>query len=274
VAPCLRVRQLQLCYRRHVLLATWNVNSIRARHEKLLGWLQARAPDVVCLQETKVEDEKFPRADYEAAGWHVALHGQRTYNGVAILSRAPLADVSCGLQDGEDDLQARLISASIGDLRVLCAYAPNGESLGSEKYQYKLRWFSRLRRHLDGRYTSQTPLALLGDLNVAPEPRDVHDPHRWESTVLFHSDARAALAQVQQFGLTDAFRLQRGETGLYSWWDYRAGALHKNQGLRIDHILVTAPLVARCAAAEIDREARKNPTPSDHAPVLVELRDP
>ena len=254
-----------------MLLATWNVNSIRARDERVRAWLAARQPDVVCLQELKVEDEKFPIAAYEDAGWHIALHGQRTYNGVAILSREPLEDVQRGLQDGEDDPQARLLSATVRGVRVLCAYAPNGESLGSEKYQYKLRWFSRLRRHLDARYSKTTPLALLGDLNVAPEPRDVHDPHRWEPTVLFHGDARAALAQVMQFGFTDAFRLRRDEPGLYSWWDYRAGSFHKNQGLRIDHILVTEPLIARVASAEIDREARKGKLPSDHAPVLVTL---
>ena len=261
-----------MVFARAVLIATWNVNSIRARHERVKGWLELRKPDVVCLQELKVEDEKFPRAEYEALGWHVATHGQRTYNGVAILSRLPLGEVTRGLEDGEDDLQARLISATIGGVRVLCAYAPNGESLGSDKYQYKLRWFGRLRRYLDQRFTPQSPLALLGDLNVAPEPRDVHDPHRWEPTVLFHADARAALMQVTQFGLTDAFRLKRDEPGLFTWWDYRAGAFHKNQGLRIDHVYVTSPLVPRVVSAEIDREARKGkPTPSDHAPVLVEV---
>jgi exodeoxyribonuclease-3 len=256
-----------------MLLATWNVNSIRARDERVRAWLAERKPDVVCLQELKVEDEKFPLAEYQALGWHVALHGQRTYNGVAILSRMPLEDVQRGLQDGEDDLQARLISATVGGVRVLSVYAPNGESIGSEKYQYKLRWFSRLRRHLDARHPPQTPLALCGDLNVAPEPRDVHDPHRWEPTVLYHPDARAALQQLIGFGLTDAFRLRRDEPGLYSWWDYRAGAFHKNQGLRIDHLLVTAPLIERVVSAEIDRNARKGPLPSDHAPVLIELRD-
>jgi exodeoxyribonuclease-3 len=256
-----------------MLLATWNVNSIRARHEKLLGWLESARPDVVCLQELKVEDDKFPRAEYEAQGWHVATHGQRTYNGVAILSKKPLEDVQVGLQDGEDDLQARLIAATIAGVRVMSLYAPNGESLGSEKYQYKLRWFGRLKRHLESRYSKTQPMALLGDFNVAPEPRDVHDPHRWEPTVLYHGDARAALSQLNQFGLVDAFRLKRDEPGLFTWWDYRAGAFHKNQGLRIDHVLVTEPLAPRVREARIDREARKNPTPSDHAPVLVELAD-
>ena len=254
-----------------VLLATWNVNSIRARDEKVRAWLLARKPDVVCLQELKCEEEKFPRAAYEEAGWHVALQGQRTYNGVAILSRLPLEDVQMGLGDGEDDLQARLIAATIGGVRVLCAYAPNGESLGSEKYQYKLRWFTRLRRYLDARHTIADAFALCGDLNVAPEPIDVHDPDRWASTVLYHSDARAALAQVVSFGLADAYRRHVPDPGKFTWWDYRAGAFHKNQGLRIDHVLVTPRLLERSAAAEIDREARKGPLPSDHAPVLVEL---
>ena len=254
-----------------MLFATWNVNSIRARDERVRAWLLARKPDVVCLQELKCEEEKFPRAAYEALGYHVAITAQRTYNGVAILSKLPLEDVQVGLQDGEDDLQARLVAATAGGVRVLCAYAPNGESLGSDKYQYKLRWFTRLRRYLDARHTAQTPLALLGDLNVAPEARDVHDPHRWEPTVLFHADARQALQTVVGFGLTDAFRVKRDEPGLFSWWDYRAGSFHKNQGLRIDHVYVTAPLLPRVASAEIDREARKGPLPSDHAPVLVEL---
>ena len=255
-----------------MILVTWNVNSIRARDERVRAWLAAKQPDVVCLQELKCEEEKFPREGYEALGYHVALTAQRTYNGVAILSKLPMEDVQAGLQDGEDDQQARLISATVAGVRVLCAYAPNGESLGSDKYQYKLRWFARLRKHLEGRYTPQTPLALLGDLNVAPEPRDVHDPHRWEPTVLFHGDARQALQGVASFGLTDAFRLKRDEPGLFSWWDYRAGSFHKNQGLRIDHVYVTAPLVGRVVSAEIDRDARKGkPTPSDHAPVLVGL---
>ena len=252
-----------------MLLATWNVNSIRAREERVRAWLREKRPDVVCLQELKCEESRFPRAAVEAEGYGVALAGQRTYNGVAILSRLPLEDVSAGLQDGEDDMQARLVAATVGGVRVLSAYAPNGESLGSEKYQYKLRWFTRLRRYLDARFTPQTPLALCGDLNVAPEPRDAHDPERWASSVLFHDDARAALKQVVGFGLLDAFRLKRDEPGLYTWWDYRAGAFHKNQGLRIDHVLVTEPLARRCASAEIDREARKGELPSDHAPVLI-----
>src|SRR5437879_3997113 len=235
-----------------MLIATWNVNSIRARHERVRAWLEERRPDVACLQELKCEEEKFPRAEYEALGYRVALSAQRTYNGVAILSRLPLEEVSTGLQDGEDDLQARLVGATVGGTRFLCAYAPNGESLGSEKYQYKLRWFSRLRRYLDARFTTQSKIVLCGDLNVAPEPRDVHDPERWASTVLFHDDARAALRQVAGFGLIDAFRLKRDEPGLYTWWDYRAGAFHKNQGLRIDHVLITAPLLERVQAAEID----------------------
>ena len=254
-----------------MLIATWNVNSIRARDERVRAWLALRKPDVVCLQELKVEDEKFPRAEYEAAGWHLALHGQRTYNGVAILSRLPLEDVTRGLDDGEDDAQARLIAATVGGVRVLCAYAPNGDSLGSEKYQYKLRWFSRLRRHLDARYTAQTPLALLGDLNVAPEARDVHDPPKWESTVLYAPEIRAALEKsVRSWGFIDAFR-QHEQGKVFSWWDYRAGAFRKDQGLRIDHVYVTESLAKRTRGARVDREERVGETPSDHAPVIVEL---
>jgi exodeoxyribonuclease-3 len=254
-------------------IATWNVNSIRARLERVLAWVDAARPDVLCLQETKVEDAAFPVEPFAARGYHVALAGQRTYNGVAILSRPEPADVARGLDDGEDDPQARLIAATVDGVRVLCAYAPNGEAPDSEKFPYKLRWLGRLRRYLDGRADPGRPLALCGDFNVAPEARDVCDPEAWSASTLYHPQARGALAEVAAFGLVDVFRQHHAEPGFYSWWDYRMLAFPKNQGLRIDHVLATRPLAERSASAAIDREERKGKQPSDHAPVVVEFRD-
>jgi exodeoxyribonuclease-3 len=252
-------------------IATWNVNSIRARHERLLRWLERHAPDVLCLQELKVADSEFPFDALRAAGWQAAVHGQRTYNGVAILARTPPEDVRLGLGDDVDDPQARLVAARVQGVRVLSAYVPNGGDLGSEKWAYKLAWLGRLRAYLARHYRPDEPLALCGDFNVAPEARDVSDPVAWERTVLYHPEARAALAEVAAWGLVDAFRLQRDEPGLYSWWDYRMLAFPKNNGLRIDHVYVTAALAARASHASIDRDERKGQQPSDHAPVIVEF---
>lgn len=256
-------------------LATWNVNSIRARLDRVLAWVAAAQPDVLCLQETKVEDSAFPFAAFEQAGYHVVHHGQKTYNGVALCSKTPLTDVRCGLGDDEDDPQARLIAATVettpgsAPVRVLSAYVPNGSEPGSPKFVYKLRWLARLRRHLDVHYAPSTPLALCGDYNVAPEPRDVYDPAGWEATTLYCPEVREALAEVARFGLTDVYRLHDPEPGRYSWWDYRMLAFPKNLGLRIDHIYATAPLAQRSRHALIDREARKGKQPSDHAPVVA-----
>lgn len=254
-------------------IATWNVNSIRARKERVLAWLTAQRPDVLCLQETKVADEAFPYADFAALGYQVAVAGQRTYNGVAILSRTPPQDIVRRFDDGEDEPDARFLAATIGRVRVVCVYVPNGQVVGSEKFAYKLAWLRRLRRYLDRHYAPQDLLVLCGDFNVAPKPKDVHDPDTWRETVLFHPDARAAFNELRAWGLLDAFRLHRQESGLYSWWDYRQLAFPRNHGLRIDHILVTAPLAARCTGARIDRDARKGQGASDHAPVLAEFAD-
>lgn len=255
-------------------LATWNLNSIRARLPRLVAWLGLRQPDVLCLQELKVSEEQFPFPEIEAAGYHAAVFGQRTYNGVAILSRSPLQDIEVGFGPQDDDPAARLISARVGDLRVLSAYVPNGQVVGSEKWAYKLAWLQRLRRHLDERADPKDKLALCGDLNVAPEARDVQNPAAWEGSVLYCPEARAALEQVLAFGLVDAFRLHHAEGGLYSWWDYRMLAFPKNDGLRIDHLLLTAPLATLCTSAFIDRNERKGQQPSDHAPVVIELALP
>ena len=252
-------------------LATWNVNSVRARQERLLAWLATDRPDVACLQELKVTAADFPAEPLSAAGYRAAVHGQRTYNGVAVLSRAEPLSVERGFGDGGDDTQARLITARVGDVHVASAYLPNGQEVGSDKWAYKIQWMGRLRAWLDRRFAKSDLVALCGDFNVAPEARDVHDPARWEASVLFHPEARAALESVRAWGLVDAFRLHNQAPGFYTWWDYRMLAFPKKEGLRIDHVFLSEPLAAKCAAALIDRDERKGKQPSDHAPVLVEL---
>lgn len=253
-----------------MILASWNVNSVRARQERLLRWLDARKPDILCLQEIKVSAEEFPMEEIRTRGYRAALHGQKSYNGVAILSRTEPEQVHTGFGDGGDDEQARLLAATIGGVRVVSVYAPNGHAVGSEKWDYKMAWLERLRLFVERQPLDQ-PLALCGDFNVAPEPRDVHDPHLWESTVLFHPEARQALAGVMGPGLYDTFRKHDQEAGRYSWWDYRMLGFPKNRGLRIDLILVTSSFLARCTGAGIDREERKGTLPSDHAPVFAEF---
>jgi exodeoxyribonuclease-3 len=252
-------------------LATWNVNSIRAREERLRRWLQASRPDIVCLQELKVTEDAFPIETLRVLGYHAAVHGQRTYNGVAILSREEPAEVERGFDDGGDEAQARLVTARVSGVRVASAYVPNGAEVGSDKWAYKLEWLKRLRKWLDRRFSKTDPLAVCGDFNVAPEARDVCDPAAWEGTVLFHPEVRHTLEEVRAWGLVDAFRLHHDGPGFYSWWDYRMLAFPRNQGLRIDHVFLSEPLAKRCTAASIDRNERKGKQPSDHAPVLVEL---
>ena len=252
-------------------LATWNVNSIRAREARLLRWLEAARPDVVCLQELKVADAAFPTDVLRQAGYFAAVHGQKTYNGVAILSRSEPAEVERGFADGASDEAARLVAARVGPVHVVSVYVPNGQVVGSDKWSYKLDWLSRLRAWLDRTRRPDDLVAVCGDWNVAPEPRDVYDPEAWANTVLFHPQARSALEQVRSWGLVDAFRIHHQEGGQYSWWDYRQLAFPHKRGLRIDHVLLSRPLADRCRAAEIDRNERKGKQPSDHAPVVVEL---
>lgn len=252
-----------------IKLATWNVNSVRMRLERLLGWLAREQPDVVCLQELKVTDEDFPRAEFEAAGWKMAVHGQKTYNGVAILSRAPLDEVTTGMNDGVDDPEARLISAGTAGLRVVSVYVPNGKTVGSDKWAYKQSWLERLRRYLDRTCDPSQPMVLCGDFNVAPEDRDVARVDEWKGTVLCHEEARAGWREIIAWGLVDTIRLHHTGEGPFSWWDYRMLGFPKNNGLRIDHILASRPLAARCTAAWVVRDERKGKLPSDHAPVVV-----
>lgn len=254
-------------------IATWNVNSIRARLDRLLAFLQRAEPDVLCLQELKVTEADFPGEAIERAGYHAAVLGQRTYNGVAVLSRTPLSDIDVGLPGDESDDQARLIAATTRGVRVLSAYVPNGQSVGSEKWGYKLGWLRRLEDWLAREYDPGQSLVLCGDFNVAPEPRDAARPEEWAESVLCHPDGRSALARIAAWGLTDTVRIHDEGPGPWTWWDYRMLAFPKGNGLRIDHILATVPLAGRCTGVTVDREERKGKLPSDHAPVIAEFND-
>jgi len=252
-------------------LATWNVNSVKVRLPQLLEWLSGAKPDVACLQELKSEAANFPRAELEAAGYASAVSGQKTYNGVAILSRMPLGEVVAGIPNFADE-QKRVIAATVQDVRMLCVYCPNGQAVGSEKYAYKLRWFAALREYLQAELQKHPRLVVAGDFNVAPEDRDVHDPKAWEGQVHVSEPERTAWRELLALGLHDSFRLFEQPGKVFSWWDYRMLGFRRNAGLRIDHILLSAPLAQACAASTIDKAPRKLERPSDHAPAVVELR--
>ena len=251
-------------------LATWNVNSLKVRLPQLLDWLAQSGADVACLQETKLEDGQFPRAELQAAGFECAVSGQKTYNGVAILSAQPSTDVRMGIPGFQDE-QRRVVAATIDGLRVVCVYCPNGQAVGSEKYDYKLRWFAALKAYLATELERHPALAVAGDFNVAPEDRDVHDPKAWEGQVHVSEAERAAWRALLDLGLKDAFRLYAQPEKVFSWWDYRMLAFRRNAGLRIDQILVSAELARRCTACSIDKAPRKLERPSDHAPVIAEF---
>jgi len=253
-----------------VRIATWNVNSLKIRLPHLLDWLADARPDVVCLQETKIEDDKFPAAELRAAGYRSVYCGQKAYNGVAILAHSEIRDVAHGIPGFADDPR-RVIAATVEDLRVVCLYAPNGQAPGSEKYAYKLRWYEALTGWLRDELARVPRLAVLGDMNVAPEDRDVHDPKRWEGQIHVSALEREALGKVTALGLADAFRLFTQPERLYSWWDYRLAAFQRNWGLRIDLILLAPELARRCTACTIDKAPRKRERPSDHAPVIADL---
>jgi exodeoxyribonuclease III len=249
-------------------IATWNVNSLRVRMPHLKDWLAANPVDAIALQETKLPDPDFPKDDLQALGLHVAFSGQRTYNGVAILARSALADVVPGIPGFEDD-HRRVLAATLGGVRVIDVYVPNGQTVGSEKYEYKLRWLAALQAYLDAEMRSHPRLVVLGDFNIAPEDRDVHDPKAWEGSVHVSPAERAALQTMQALGLKDCFRLFEQPEKLYSWWDYRMMAFRRNAGLRIDLILATADLATKCAECHIDKAPRRLERPSDHAPVVA-----
>ena len=251
-------------------LATWNVNSLKVRLPQVLDWLAANQPDVLCLQETKLEDVNFPKAELNAAGYAVEFSGQKTYNGVAILSRQPVADVVTCIPSFAD-VQKRVLAATVDGMRVVCVYIPNGQSLDSDKYQYKLAWPGALKAWLKDEIARHPKLVLLGDYNIAPDERDVHDPQAWEGQVLCSPLEREAFRDLLGLGLQDAFRLFEQPEKSFSWWDYRMNAFRRNMGLRIDHILVSTELAKNCTVCAIDKNIRKLERPSDHAPVLAEI---
>ena len=249
-------------------IASWNVNSLKVRLEHVQNWLAENKPDVLCLQETKTEDTNFPLQAIEQAGYHVIFSGQKTYNGVAIISKTEATDIQYGLPNFED-AQKRLIAATINNIRVVCVYIPNGESIDSEKYKYKLSWLAALQSWLKDELQRYPKLVLLGDYNIAPEDRDVHDPALWAGKVLVSDSERAAFQALQKLGLRDAFRLFEQPEKSFSWWDYRMMGFRRNHGMRIDHILISQPVT--CAASSIDKIPRKLERPSDHTPVWADI---
>ena len=255
--------------------ASWNVNSLKVRLPHLLEWLARQVPQIVCLQEIKLEDAKFPVEEIRAAGYHCVWSGQKTYNGVAILSRDTLADVAAGMPAFPDE-QKRVVAATVGEgadaIRVVCAYVPNGQAVGSEKYEYKLKWLSAFRRWLEEELEKTPRLAVLGDYNIAPADEDVHDPKVWEGQILCSPREREAFREVLAVGLKDSFRMFTQREKSFTWWDYRMNGFKRNLGLRIDHILISSELALRCRASSIDIEPRRLERPSDHAPVMAELQ--
>lgn len=249
-------------------LATWNVNSLKVRLPQVLAWLDQQQPDALCLQETKLEDPNFPRAEFEAAGYHAVFSGQKTYNGVAIISRKPVNDVTTGIP-GYADPQKRVIAATLDGIRVVCGYMPNGESVESDKYRYKLEWYAALTGWLKDEMTRHSRLALLGDFNIAPADADVHDPQAWAGKVLCSDAERDAFNGLLALGLIDTFRQFEQPERAYSWWDYRMNAFRRKMGMRIDHILASTVLSGLCQSCTIDAGPRANERPSDHAPVIA-----
>ncbi len=252
-------------------IATWNVNSIRTRLDRVTDWIGRNSPDVLCLQELKVSDDLFPEETFENLGYKCVVHGQKTYNGVAILAKSEPKEIEKGLKDSGLDTQARLVSVIVDDIRVFSAYFPNGSEVGSEKYEYKLKWISRLKAFLAENYSPDERILICGDTNVARDEKDVENPDKWRESVLFHESARDAFEDLLDWGLVDVFRERHEIGGMYSWWDYRRLSFPKNDGLRLDYILATKPIAGKCSRAQIDRNERKGEKPSDHAPVLAEF---
>jgi exodeoxyribonuclease-3 len=255
-------------------LASWNVNSLKVRLPQLLDWLALHRPDIICLQETKLEDDRFPVLEIEAAGYRCAWSGQKTYNGVAILSQGTLSDITAGMPAFPDH-QKRVIAASVthgaSAVRVICAYVPNGQAVGSEKYDYKLKWLAAFRNWLEQELRTTPRLAVLGDYNVAPADEDVHDPMAWRGQVLCSAPERAAFETLLALGLKDSFRMFPQKEKSFTWWDYRMNGFKRNLGLRIDHALLSSELASLCRASSIDVEPRRNERPSDHAPIMADL---
>ena len=250
-------------------ICTWNVNGIRARLTHVVDFLRTHRPDVLCLQETKVPDDLFPRGPLEDEGYDVAWFGQKGYNGVAILAADALHDVQKGLPDDGPDAERRVLAATVRGVRILDLYVPNGQAVGSDKYAYKLDWYRRLRTHLDRDHRADQPLVVVGDFNVALEDRDVHDPGWWHEKILCSTPERQAMRSVLNFGLVDTLRQHHPEPGIYTWWHYTAGAAIKDDGLRIDYVLATQGLAVRCTSVVVHKEERARPSPSDHVPVVA-----
>jgi len=253
-------------------ITTWNVNSLKVRLPQVLTWLETHQPDALCLQETKTEDSSFPLAAIEQAGYRVVFAGQKTYNGVAILSKLPAVDPVMTIP-GFDDPQKRVLAATINGVRVVCLYVPNGQSVDSDKYQYKLAWLQAVTAWLKNELASHASMAVVGDFNIAPADLDVHDPKAWAGQVLCSDAERAALQHLTAIGLRDAVRMLQPETQIFTWWDYRMNAFKRKMGMRIDHILVSEALTTRCHACAVDLEPRRNERPSDHAPVSADFTD-
>ena len=256
-----------------MIIATWNVNSILARLPNVIRWIDNVNPDVVCMQETKCSDDKFPLEPFEQRGYRCQLFGQQTYNGVAIVTRDGCDAHHRGYPGDDETTQSRLIATEVRDIQLITVYIPNGQAVGSDKYEFKLDWMSRLRGFLDSHYAREKAVLLCGDFNVAPEERDVHDPRLWNGRIMCSERERASLENIKAWGFTDAFRQHTDSGGHFTWWDYRAGAFRRNLGLRIDHIWISASLVSRNVKTWIDIEPRKWEKPSDHAPVVTELAD-
>lgn len=253
-------------------IATWNVNSLRVRLPHLRDWLQAAQPDVIGIQETKCVDEQFPYAELEALGYVAAHNGQKTYNGVALLSRHPLQDVSRDIP-GFDDEQKRVIAATVNGVRIVNVYVVNGQAVGSEKYAYKLRWLQALHDYLQAEHRQHAALAVTGDFNIAPAPEDTHDPAVWEGGILCSGPEREGFRRLLELGLKDSFRLFDQAPQSFTWWDYRQAAFRRNMGLRIDHVLLSETLSKQCRSCAVDTAPRKLERPSDHAPVIAETLD-
>lgn len=254
-----------------VKLASWNVNSLNVRLDQVLTWLDSSNMDILALQETKLTDDKFPLTALTERGYHVVFSGQKTYNGVAIISRQPIQDVVMDL-DGYVDPQRRILAATIGDIRLINLYVPNGAEVASDKYEYKLAWLLHVTAFIKQQLAQYPRVAVVGDFNIAPDDRDVHDdPYNWEGCVLVSPLERQAFFDILALGLHDSFRNFPQEAQLFSWWDYRAAGFRRNRGLRIDHILLSSALNATCTGSHIDVEPRRHERPSDHAPVWVEI---
>jgi exodeoxyribonuclease-3 len=250
-------------------IVSWNLNSLRKRQDRLFDWLEAIKPDIVCLQETKCPDDQFPALALQAVGYRSAYHGEKSYNGVAILAKREPRDVRPSLCDEVVDPQARVIAATIGDVRVFSIYAPNGQAVGSPAYEYKLHWYRRLRDCVANE--KSVDVIVCGDFNVAPEDIDVYDPDLWRGAIMASESERAAFRELCKIGLCDTLRIHHKEGELYTWWDYQMRAFEKNRGLRIDAVLASEKLATKCIASGIDREMRKGKEPSDHAPVWAEF---